>query len=675
MALAQGLLYKVFNRRIGHLEPAVSKNIIILLNNALRENYTMASGEKIIGIDLGTTNSVVAVMEGSEVKVIPNAEGNRLTPSVVAFNDKSETIVGEPARRQAVTNPRRTVYSVKRFMGRRHSEVESEEKIVPYQVVGGANEYVKVQIGDQQFTPQEISAKVLRKLKEAAESYLGHRVSKAVITVPAYFNDAQRQATKDAGQIAGLEVARIINEPTAAALAYGLDKSKDQKIVVFDLGGGTFDVSVLEVAHNNDGESAGKIFEVISTNGDTHLGGDDFDQAMLNHVATMFQRDNGIDLRKDPMSLQRLQEACEKAKKELSTLPQTDINLPFITADASGPKHLLTTITRSTFEGLIDPMIDRCRQPVLQALKDAKLNPSEIDEVVLVGGSTRVPKVRDLVKEIFGKEPHQGVNADEVVAVGAAIQGSVLSGERKDVLLLDVTPLTLGIETEGGILTALIERNTTIPVEKKQTFSTAADNQTAVTVSVFQGERKMAIHNRVLGQFNLEGIDAAPRGVPQIEVKFDIDQNGILNVSAKDLKSGKQASVKIEQSSGLSKDEIERMRRDAESHADEDRKQVELAEARNRAENTIHSLEKAIKDQGDKLAVSDREPLEAAISKLRDALKENEAEAIKLATAELEQTANAFRSAFASSPQTQTETPDSKGSNDDAIDAEFEVKN
>jgi len=635
----------------------------------------MASGEKIIGIDLGTTNSVVAVMEGSEVKVIPNAEGNRLTPSVVAFNDKSETIVGEPARRQAVTNPRRTVYSVKRFMGRRHSEVESEEKIVPYQVVGGANEYVKVQIGDQQFTPQEISAKVLRKLKEAAESYLGHRVSKAVITVPAYFNDAQRQATKDAGQIAGLEVARIINEPTAAALAYGLDKSKDQKIVVFDLGGGTFDVSVLEVAHNNDGESAGKIFEVISTNGDTHLGGDDFDQAMLNHVATTFQRDNGIDLRKDPMSLQRLQEACEKAKKELSTLPQTDINLPFITADASGPKHLLTTITRSTFEGLIDPMIDRCRQPVLQALKDAKLNPSEIDEVVLVGGSTRVPKVRELVKEIFGKEPHQGVNADEVVAVGAAIQGSVLSGERKDVLLLDVTPLTLGIETEGGILTALIERNTTIPVEKKQTFSTAADNQTAVTVSVFQGERKMAIHNRVLGQFNLEGIDAAPRGVPQIEVKFDIDQNGILNVSAKDLKSGKQASVKIEQSSGLSKDEIERMRRDAESHADEDRKQVELAEARNRAENTIHSLEKAIKDQGDKLAVSDREPLEAAISKLREALNQNEAEAIKLATAELEQTANAFRSAFASSPQTQTETPDSKGSNDDAIDAEFEVKN
>jgi molecular chaperone DnaK len=637
----------------------------------------MASGEKIIGIDLGTTNSVVAVMEGSEVKVIPNAEGNRLTPSVVAFTDKSETIVGEPARRQAVTNPRRTVYSVKRFMGRRHSEVESEEKLVPYQVVGGPNEYVKVQIGDQQYTPQEISAKVLRKLKEAAEAYLGHRVSKAVITVPAYFNDAQRQATKDAGQIAGLEVARIINEPTAAALAYGLDKKKDQKIVVFDLGGGTFDVSVLEVALSGDGDSSSKVFEVISTSGDTHLGGDDFDQALVNHVANHFQKDTGIDLRKEPMSLQRLQEACEKAKKELSSLPQTDINLPFITADASGPKHLQMTVTRSTFEGLIDSLIERCRQPVLQALQDAKLNPSEIDEVVLVGGSTRVPKVRQIVKDIFGKEPHQGVNPDEVVAVGAAIQGSVLSGERKDVLLLDVTPLTLGIETEGGILTALIERNTTIPVEKKQVFSTAADNQTAVTVSVFQGERKVAAHNRLLGQFNLEGIDAAPRGMPQIEVKFDIDQNGILNVSAKDLKSGKQASVKIEQSSGLSKDEIERMRRDAEVHADEDRKQVELAEAKNRAENTIHGLEKAIKDQGDKLSASDREPLDSAIKKVREALGTNDAESIKSATSELEQAAQAFRSTFASQPvQPPPGAEPAKSSNDDdAIDAEFEVKN
>lgn len=637
----------------------------------------MASGEKIIGIDLGTTNSVVAVMEGTEVKVIPNAEGNRLTPSVVAFTDKSETIVGEPARRQAVTNPRRTVFSVKRFMGRRHAEVESEEKIVPYQVVGGANEYVKVQIGDQQFTPQEISAKVLRKLKEAAESYLGHRVSKAVITVPAYFNDAQRQATKDAGQIAGLEVARIINEPTAAALAYGLDKTKDQKIIVFDLGGGTFDVSVLEVAMSNDEENNSKVFEVISTSGDTHLGGDDFDQALVNHVANQFQKDNGIDLRKDAMSLQRLQEACEKAKKELSSLPQTDINLPFITADATGPKHLQMTITRSTFEGLVDELIERCRKPVLQALQDAKLKPSDIDEVVLVGGSTRVPKVRQIVKDIFGKEPHQGVNPDEVVAVGAAIQGAVLSGDRRDVLLLDVTPLTLGIETEGGVLTALIERNTTIPVEKKQTFSTAADGQTAVTVSVFQGERKMAQQNRLLDQFNLEGIDSQPRGVPQIEVKFDIDQNGILNVSAKDLKSGKQSSVKIEQSSGLSKDEIERMRREAETHADEDKKFVELAEAKNRAENTIHGLEKAIKEQGDKLSASDREPLELAIKKARDAVATNDAAAIKSATMELEQSAQAFRSTLGpqSGPAGAAEGSAKPSGDDDAIDAEFEVKN
>ncbi len=635
----------------------------------------MASGEKIIGIDLGTTNSVVAVMEGTEVKVIPNAEGNRLTPSVVAFTDKSETIVGEPARRQAVTNPRRTISSVKRFMGRRHSEVESEEKIVPYQIVGGANEYVKVQIGDQQFTPQEISAKVLRKLKEAAESYLGHRVSKAVITVPAYFNDAQRQATKDAGQIAGLEVARIINEPTAAALAYGLDKTKDQKIIVFDLGGGTFDVSVLEVAMSNDDENNSKVFEVISTSGDTHLGGDDFDQALVNHVASQFLKDNGLDLRKEPMSLQRLQEACEKAKKELSSLPQTDINLPFITADATGPKHLQMMITRSTFEGLVDDLIERCRKPVLQALQDAKMKPSDIDEVVLVGGSTRVPKVRQIVKDIFGKEPHQGVNPDEVVAVGAAIQGAVLSGDRRDVLLLDVTPLTLGIETEGGVLTALIERNTTIPVEKKQTFSTAADGQTAVTVSVFQGERKMAQQNRLLDQFNLEGIDAQGRGVPQIEVKFDIDQNGILNVSAKDLKSGKQSSVKIEQSSGLSKDEIERMRRDAESHADEDRKFVETAEAKNRAENTIHGLEKAIKDQGDKLSDSDREPLEQSIKKARDSILTNDAAAIKAATMELDQSAQAFRSTLgAQSSPTPSGEPEKSPSDDDAIDAEFEVK-
>lgn len=436
----------------------------------------MAQGEKIIGIDLGTTNSVVAVMEGSEPKVIPNPEGNRLTPSVVAFIDKDDTIVGEPARRQAVTNPNRTVYSAKRFMGRRHHEVESEEKMVPYGVVGAADEYVKIQIGDKQYTPQEISAKVLRKLKESAESYLGHKVNKAVITVPAYFNDAQRQATKDAGQIAGLEVARIINEPTAAALAYGLDKKKDEKIIVFDLGGGTFDVSVLEVADSGDDEQESRAFQVISTSGDTHLGGDDFDETLINFVADEFKKDNGIDLRADPMALQRLQEACEKAKKDLSSLPETDINLPFITVHENVPKHLTMKITRSKFEELVDGLVERCRKPVLQALEDAGFKPSDIDEVVLVGGSTRVPKVRQLVKSIFGKEPHQGVNPDEVVAVGAAIQGSVLAGDRTDVLLLDVSPLTLGIETEGGVMTALVERNTTIPVEKKNVFSTAADN-------------------------------------------------------------------------------------------------------------------------------------------------------------------------------------------------------
>jgi molecular chaperone DnaK len=638
----------------------------------------VAQGEKIIGIDLGTTNSVVAIMEGSEVKVIPNAEGNRLTPSVVAYTDKGEVIVGEPARRQAVTNPRRTVYSVKRFMGRRHVEVQSEEKMVPYAVVGGESDYVKIGIGDKQYTPQEISAKVLRKLKEAAESYLGHRVSKAVITVPAYFNDAQRQATKDAGQIAGLEVARIINEPTAAALAYGLDKERDHKIVVFDLGGGTFDVSVMEVASTGDSEQQSKVFEVISTSGDTHLGGDDFDEALVHYVADEFKRENGIDLRNDPMSLQRLQEACEKAKKELSSVPETDLNLPFITADASGPKHLQMKITRAKFEELIDALIERCKKPVLQALEDAKLKPSEIDEVVLVGGSTRVPKVREIVKKIFGKEPHQGVNPDEVVAIGAAIQGSVLAGDRKDVLLLDVTPLTLGIETEGGVLTPLIERNTTIPAERKNTFSTAADGQTAVTVRVFQGERKMAAHNRLLGEFNLEGIPAAPRGVPQIEVKFDIDQNGILNVSAREMGSGKEASVKIQQSSGLSKAEIEGMQRDAEEHAEEDRRQFELAEARNKAQHLTYELEKQMKENADKLSESDREPLNAAIAKVRKAAETTDTESIKSATNELEQAAQAFSKVLyekASAGASAGATGAPAGSDDeDAIDAEFEVK-
>ncbi len=636
----------------------------------------MAS-EKIIGIDLGTTNSVVAVMEGKEAKVIPNPEGNRLTPSVVAFTDKGEVLVGEPARRQAVTNPSKTVYSIKRFMGRRHDEVASEEKMVPYEIVGGLQEqeYVKIKAGDQEFTPPEISAKTLRKLKESAEAYLGHTVNKAVITVPAYFNDAQRQATKDAGQIAGLEVARIINEPTAASLAYGLDSKAHEKICVFDLGGGTFDVSILEVA---DG-----VFRVIATNGDTHLGGDDFDEALINHVADQFKKEQGIDLRKDQMALQRLQEACEKAKKELSSAHSTDINLPFITADASGPKHLQMNISRADFEKLVDDLIERVRGPVLQAMKDAKMQPSDIDEVVLVGGSTRIPKVQEVVKGIFGKDPHKGVNPDEVVAIGAAIQGGVLSGEVQDILLLDVTPLSLGIETLGGVMTKLVERNTTIPAERKQVFSTADDNQTAVTVRVFQGEREMCADNRLLGQFNLEGIPPAPRGVPQIEVKFDLDANGILNVAAKDLGTGKEQTVRIEQSSGLSEEEIERMKSDATAHAAEDKKKRELIEARNEAESRCYQLEKLIKEQGDKLKDSDKDALEKAISKVREAAKGEDAAAIKTAVGELEAASHAMSEALykattagesASADGASTESESSDSADDDAIDAEFEVK-
>jgi len=643
----------------------------------------MASGEKIIGIDLGTTNSVVAVVDGTEATVIPNQEGDRTTPSVIAFTDKGETLVGAPARNQRVTNPEKTVYSVKRFMGRRHSEVESEEKMVPYKILGGPDDFVKIGVGDDEYTPQEISAKTLRKLKEAAEAFLGHKVNKAVITVPAYFNDSQRQATKDAGQIAGLEVARIINEPTAAAMAYGLEKKQaEEKIVVFDLGGGTFDVSILQL-NEDDGM---KVFEVISTSGDTHLGGDDFDEVLINFVADEFQKSNGVDLRKDTMALQRLQEACEKAKKELSSRPHTDINLPFIAQDSGGnAKHLQQHVTRAEFEKLIDPLVERCRTPVEQALKDANLSPKEIDEVVLVGGSTRVPKVQEMVKAIFGKEPHKGVNADEVVAIGAAIQGSVLAGDRKDVLLLDVTPLTLGIETEHGIMTALVERNTTIPTEKKQTFSTAADNQMAVTIQVYQGERSMATDNRLLGQFNLEGIPGAPRGVPKIEVSFDIDQNGILNVSAKDLGTNKEAHVKIEQSSGLSDEQISKMQNEAEVNADEDKKRVDLAVARNEADNMCYQIEKMIKEHAEKLQDSDKQPLEAAIEKAREAAKGDDVDAIKSAVSELEQASHALSKAMyenAEAGQSSTDEPTENGATDsadateeEAIDAEFEVKN
>src|SRR5881396_194397 len=568
---------------------------------------------KIIGIDLGTTNSVVAVMEGGEPVVIANQEGGRTTPSVVAFAKSSERLVGQVAKRQAVTNAENTVYSIKRFMGRRYDEVNEEMKMVPYKVTRSSNGDARVEINGKESSPPEISAMILQKLKSAAEDYLGQKVEKAVITVPAYFNDAQRQATKDAGRIAGLEVLRIINEPTAAALAYGLDKKKDETIAVYDFGGGTFDISILEVGEG--------VVEVKATNGDTHLGGDNIDQRIIDWIIDEFRKDQGIDLSKDKMALQRLKEAAEKAKMELSTVQETEITLPFVTADATGPKHLNLKLTRAKFEALVDDILQRSIGPCKQALQDAGVKPSDIDEVVLVGGTTRIPKVQQIVRELFGRDPHKGVNPDEVVAVGAAVQAGVLGGEVKDVLLLDVTPLSLGIETLGGVFTKLIDRNTTIPTRKSEVFSTAADNQTSVEIHVLQGERPMARDNRTLGRFHLVGIPPAPRGIPQIEVTFDIDANGIVNVSAKDLGTGREQKITITSSSGLVKDEIEKMVREAESHAEEDRRKREEIEARNRADSLVYQTEKLVRENGAKVGEGERSAIENALADLKEAIK------------------------------------------------------